>query len=207
MALEKSATRPPASVKRPSPNSCKSKSKNDGSAFSTSSKRTTAKGCSRILAVSWPSVAPTPPMSRLTARGSAYSLMSKRSKRLRSRKKNSASAFAISVLPTPVGPMNKSDAMGRRGRVRPAFTVAIKSVTSRTASVCPITRAASQASVAATSSGVSSSNSSKGKPVSAEKAATTSRSDLGFGVWDLGFGASLSNKFLRKRRGRPGKAE
>ena len=66
------------------------------------------------------------------ADGSEYSLMSNRIMRLRSRKKNSAMVFAISVLPTPVGPMNSSDAIGRSGRVRPALTDAIKSTITST---------------------------------------------------------------------------
>src|SRR5581483_6578423 len=83
-ALQKSATRPAASVSRPSPNTCRSRSKNCGCAFSNSSSSTTAKGCSRTFAVSRPSLPVTPPIRRCTASGSAYSLISKRTMRLRS---------------------------------------------------------------------------------------------------------------------------
>ena len=133
-ALRKSASRPPASVSRASPSACNSRSKNDASAFSTSSSSSTLNGCSRTLAVSKPSLPKTPPTSLRTATASAYSLMSNRVRRSFEPKRNSATALAISVFPTPVGPMNRSDAMGRFGRVRPAFTVARRSVTSATAS-------------------------------------------------------------------------
>ena len=60
--------------------------------------------------------------------------MSKRVSRSREPNRNSASALAVSVLPTPVGPMNSSDAIGLRGRFSPALTAAITSTTSSTAS-------------------------------------------------------------------------
>ena len=52
--------------------------------------------------------------------------------------------MASSVLPTPVGPMNISEAIGLPGRARPALTVASRSTTRSTASSWPITRAANQ---------------------------------------------------------------
>src|SRR5207245_1577452 len=54
-ACEKSAVRPRASVKRPSPSTCSKRSCTSGEAFSTSSKSTTANGCRRMARVSKPS--------------------------------------------------------------------------------------------------------------------------------------------------------
>jgi hypothetical protein len=49
-------------------------------------------------------------------------------------------AFASSVLPTPVGPRNMKDAMGRLGSDSPARERWMASATASTASSCPITR-------------------------------------------------------------------
>jgi hypothetical protein len=49
-----------------------------------------------------------------------YSLMSTRIRASRSANRNSASALASSVFPTPVGPEKMNDPIGRRGSLRPA---------------------------------------------------------------------------------------
>ena len=49
-----------------------------------------------------------------------YSDMSMRTMALSSSNRNSASALASSVLPTPVGPRNRKLPMGRSGSCRPA---------------------------------------------------------------------------------------
>ena len=58
-------------------------------------------------------------MSRATACFSMYSDMSMRTIALSSSKRNSASAFAVSVLPTPVGPRKRKLPMGRFGSWSP----------------------------------------------------------------------------------------
>ena len=52
-------------------------------------------------------------MSRATACFSMYSLMSMRIMACSSSNRNSASARAVSVLPTPVGPRKMNEPMGR----------------------------------------------------------------------------------------------
>ena len=58
-------------------------------------------------------------MSRATACFSMYSLMSMRTIAWSESNRNSASAFAVSVLPTPVGPRKTNEPMGRLGSCRP----------------------------------------------------------------------------------------
>mmetsp|Transcript_12177 Transcript_12177/g.19232 ORF Transcript_12177/g.19232 Transcript_12177/m.19232 type:complete len:203 (+) Transcript_12177:851-1459(+) len=53
---------------------------------------------------------------------------------------NSLNALQSSVLPTPVGPKKMRDAIGLDGSFRPARERWIASVTTSTASSCPITR-------------------------------------------------------------------
>src|SRR5215468_3191527 len=53
------------------------------------------------------------PTSRATECFSLYSLMSMRTTARSSSKRNSASALASSVLPTPVGPRNRNEPVGR----------------------------------------------------------------------------------------------
>jgi hypothetical protein len=133
--------------------------------------------------------------------------MSMRIIRWRSRYRNSASDLAISVLPTPVGPMNRSEASGRSGRASAALTVASRSTIASTACTWPITRRLNQSRLAARSKGTVSSSSSSGRPVSRENAAVTSAAvsgeDPGFAS---GPGAS-ANRFFKNRSGRPGQAE
>jgi len=59
-------------------------------------------------------------MRRATACFSMYSLMSMRTIACSSSNRNSASARAVSVLPTPVGPRKIKDPMGFFGSLRPA---------------------------------------------------------------------------------------
>ena len=80
-ALVQSAVRPRASVSRPSPSICNSRSKTSGWAFSTSSNRTTANGWRRRALVSRPSGWSNVPTRRAAEPGSPYSLRSKRSSR------------------------------------------------------------------------------------------------------------------------------
>ena len=170
----KSARRPRPSVSRPSPSICNKRSKNDESAFSNSSKSNTENGCSRMRAVNVPSPPVNPPTRRVTAVASAYSLMSKRAIRRSSPKKNRARDLAISVLPVPVGPVKRSDAIGLRGRVKPALVVARSSTINFTAALCPITRSSNHLVVRSTSKLTSSSSRNDGKPVSFANAAVTS---------------------------------
>ena len=58
-----------------------------------------------------------------------YSLMSSRTRRSAEPKRNSASAFAISVFPVPVGPTKRNTPSGRVGSVTPALIIAIRSTT------------------------------------------------------------------------------
>ncbi len=57
---------------------------------------------------------------RLTECFSMYSLMSRRVIAVSSSNRNSASALVSSVLPTPVGPRNRNEPIGRFGSFRPA---------------------------------------------------------------------------------------
>ena len=61
---------------------------------------------------------------------------------------NSASASALesSVLPTPVGPRNRNDPIGRFGSCSPTLPLRIARATARTASSCPMTRLCSVSS-------------------------------------------------------------
>eukprot|EP00732_Lithocolla_globosa_P002473 Lithocolla_globosa_v1_NODE_1634_length_2432_cov_41.369794.p3 type:complete len:208 gc:universal NODE_1634_length_2432_cov_41.369794:1656-1033(-) len=54
--------------------------------------------------------------------------------------KNSASVLHNSVLPTPVGPRKKKEAMGRESVFSPALVNRMASHTAFTASICPTTR-------------------------------------------------------------------
>ena len=53
---------------------------------------------------------------------------------------NSASALHSSVLPTPVGPINKNEPLGRLGSDNPALERRIALLTAFSASSCPTTR-------------------------------------------------------------------
>ena len=69
-----------------------------------------------------------------------YSLMSMRTMAFSSSNRKSASALASSVLPTPVGPRNRNDPVGRFGSEMPARERRTASETAWMASFWPITR-------------------------------------------------------------------
>ena len=68
-----------------------------------------------------------------------YSLISIRTMLFSSSNRFSASALASSVLPTPVGPRNRNEPIGLVGSLIPALERMMASVTSSTASSCPMT--------------------------------------------------------------------
>jgi len=61
--------------------------------------------------------------------------------------RNSASALASSVLPTPVGPRNRNEPVGRSGSATPERDRRTASETARTASGWPTTRLPSPSSI------------------------------------------------------------
>ena len=79
-------------------------------------------------------------MRRLTECFSMYSDMSMRIIARSSSKRNSARARASSVLPTPVGPRNRNDPIGRFGSDKPARLRRTALATAVTASCWPTTR-------------------------------------------------------------------
>jgi len=85
-------------------------------------------------------------MRRCTLNFSMYSDMSMRTMARSLSNKYSASAFASSVLPTPVGPRNMNDPMGLSGSERPARLRRMAPATTFTAWSWPITRSWSFAS-------------------------------------------------------------
>ncbi len=116
-----------------------------GWAFSISSKSTTENGLRRTFSVSCPpSSKPTnpggAPKRRLTVCFSPYSLMSSEMRASSSSNRNSASAFASSVLPTPVGPAKMNDPEGRRGSLSPARVRRMVLDRAEMASSWPMTR-------------------------------------------------------------------
>ncbi len=76
-----------------------------------------------------------------------YSDMSIRTIARSSSNRNSASARASSVLPTPVGPRKMKLASGRFGSCRPARERRIASETSCNANSCPTTRSRRRSSI------------------------------------------------------------
>ena len=79
-------------------------------------------------------------MSRATECFSMYSDMSMRTMFVSSSKRNSASAFASSVFPTPVGPRKMKLPIGRLGSCSPARARRTASDTATIAVCWPITR-------------------------------------------------------------------
>ena len=147
----KSTVRPCESVIRPSSSTCNRTLNTSGCAFSTSSNSTTEYGFLRTASVSCPpSSYPTypggAPIRRETEYFSIYSLISRRTIFDSSSKRLAASAFASSVLPTPVGPKNRNDPIGLLGSLIPALERMIASVTFVTPSSWPITRLCSSSS-------------------------------------------------------------
>src|ERR1051325_9221216 len=84
---------------------------------------------------------------RATVCFSWYSLMSSRIMACSSSNRNSASARASSVFPTPVGPRKRNEPMGRRASWSPARARRTASETTRTASSWPTTRACRRSSM------------------------------------------------------------
>ena len=76
-----------------------------------------------------------------------YSDMSIRTIAFSLSNRNSASALASSVLPTPVGPRKMNEPIGRSGSPRPARERRIALDTRLTASSWPITRSCSRSSI------------------------------------------------------------
>ena len=147
----KSTVRPWESVIRPSSSTCSNTLKTSGCAFSISSKSTTEYGFLLTASVSCPpSSYPTypggAPISLDTEYFSMYSLISIRTMLFSSSNRLWASAFASSVLPTPVGPRNRKEPIGFVGSLIPALERMIASVTFVTPSSCPMTRLCSSSS-------------------------------------------------------------
>ena len=107
---------------------------------------------------------------------SMNSLMSRRVSDCSSSKRNSASAFASSVLPTPLGPRNRNDPMGLPGSRRPTRPRRTARDTARTASSCPTTRSASRSSILRSLSLSASSILLTGMPVQSPSTPATSSS-------------------------------
>ena len=141
----KSTFLPFESVKCPSSNTCNKILNTSGWAFSISSSKITAYGRWRIFSVNWPpSSKPTypggEPTKRLTECFSIYSDISILTSASCSPNIASAKVFANSVLPTPVGPKNKNEPIGRRGSFKPLLARRIERAIALTASDCPMTR-------------------------------------------------------------------
>jgi hypothetical protein len=79
-------------------------------------------------------------MRRATECFSMYSDMSTRISAVSSSNRNAASALVSSVLPTPVGPRNMNEPIGRFGSWSPARARRTAVETASTASRCPMTR-------------------------------------------------------------------
>ena len=139
MVLVKSTVRPCPSVSRPSSSTCNRTLLTSGCAFSNSSKSTTQYGRRRTASVrrppsSYPTYPGGAPMSRATECCSMNSLMSMRTMAASVSKRYSASALHNSVLPTPVGPRNRNEPIGRLDSPSPARLRRTASATASTAS-------------------------------------------------------------------------
>ena len=104
-------------------------------------------------------------MSRATECFSMYSDMSIRVMACSSSNRKAAKVRANSVLPTPVGPRNMNEPIGRFGSCNPARARLTAVETARTASACPITRLPSSSSMRSSLSFSPSSIFSTGMPV------------------------------------------
>ena len=89
-------------------------------------------------------------------------------------KRNSASVFASSVLPVPVGPAKRKTPIGLPGSFSPAFSIAIRSTIVETASSWPMTRAAKYLRIEARSARSLLSRIAAGTPVACERLMITS---------------------------------
>ena len=171
----KSAVRPWWSVRRPSSKSCRKTFQMLLCDFSNSSRRTTENGFARTdemsVAASYCMLESASSRSRLCSVWN--SVMSSRTRRSADPKRNSASAFAISVLPVPVGPTKRNTPSGRVGSVRLALIRAMRSTRQSTASGWPSTRAVKNCRTSSRSSGASGSTTWSGRPVASESVART----------------------------------
>src|SRR5262249_35121243 len=114
------------------------------------------------------------PTSRATVCLSLYSLMSMRMMARSSSKRNSASALASSVLPTPVGPRNRNEPDGRSGSEMPARDLRTASDTAVTPRDCPMSRLPSSISIRRSLPVSPSSSRPAGMPVQDETTSATS---------------------------------
>ena len=115
----------------------------------------------------------------------------------------SAKAFASSVLPTPVGPRNMKEPMGRLGSFSPARALFIAFATAVTASSCPITRLWSISSRCCSFSLSPSVILRTGMPVHSETISAISSSPiLSFTSWLLLFHSACSFSFCSTRLSR-----
>ena len=147
MVFLKLITLPLLSVSLPSSRICRSTLKTSGWAFSTSSNRTTEQGLRRTFSVSCPPLLSSQPIqpggAPISLETECFSINSDMSSLIinfSSPNMVSASAFARSVLPTPVGPTNIKEPMGLSGSLSPARARRIALETAETASSCPIMR-------------------------------------------------------------------
>src|SRR6266581_1512517 len=114
------------------------------------------------------------PTSRATECFSLYSLMSMRTTARSSSKRNSASALASSVLPTPVGPRNRKEPVGRSGSEMPARDLRTASDTAWAARAWPTSRLPSSASIRSSLPVSPSSSRPAGMPVHEDTTSATS---------------------------------
>ena len=179
--LRKSTVRPWPSVSRPSSRSWSRVLNTSGWAFSISSNRTTWNGRLRTASVS-PPPSPYPtypggaPISLETVCRSCNSDMSIRTMFSSSSKRNSASAFASSVFPTPVGPRNMKLPMGRPGSESPARALRTASASAPIAVSWPITRSCKRSSILSSRSASPSTSCALGMPVRSDICSAMCRS-------------------------------
>src|SRR6267142_2021044 len=114
-----------------------------------------------------------------------YSDMSMRTIALSSSNRNSASAFVSSVLPTPVGPRNRNEPIGRFGSCSPARARRTAFATALMASSWPTTRSRSFSSMCRSFSRSPSSILSTGMPVHRETTASMRHFQLAAGLIEL----------------------
>ena len=141
----KSTLRPWESVIWPSSNTCSKILNTSGCAFSISSNRITEYGFLRTFSLScppssWPTYPGGEPIIFDTLCFSIYSDISTRIIDCSLPNTASASAFEISVFPTPVGPKNRKEPIGRLGSFNPTRPLRTAFATALTASSWPMTR-------------------------------------------------------------------
>jgi len=130
---------PLESVICPSSSTCSKILKTSGCAFSISSNKTTEYGFLRTFSLScppssWPTYPGGEPIIFDTLCFSIYSDISTRIIDCSLPNTASASAFEISVFPTPVGPKNRKEPIGRLGSFNPTRPLRTAFATALTAS-------------------------------------------------------------------------